>query len=62
MKQQPKFTSEQKDWICYMIGEWYLIWKDKICPNEVPHRLGYAKEQLKNFLCGDDEEYNDLFT
>lgn len=47
----PKFTEEQRDWICYAIGEWYLAWKTNICPAGVEHKLGYAKECLKNAIC-----------
>ncbi len=52
-------TREQQDWVCDKIGEWYLEWKGKIiahtpdcrefCPHT--HRLGFAKEMLKEKLC-----------
>jgi hypothetical protein len=52
---KPKFTQEQKDWICYQIGDWYLHWKNGIVNYEdKTHRLGYAKEQLKSILCDDE--------
>ncbi len=44
---RPEFTQEQLDWLCFIIGDWYLIWKHKMTDNEKTHRLGYAKEQLK---------------
>ena len=51
-----KFTNEQKDFISYMIGEWYVAWKNKLVDyDDKTHRLGYAKEQLKLWICGDDE-------
>lgn len=50
MNKPPEFTDEQRDYICYMIGEWYLRWKNKITDNDNPHRLGIAKEQLKEFI------------
>lgn len=40
-----------------MIGEWYLLWKNKIGNFEdKTHSLGYAKEQFKSLIC-DDELY-----
>ena len=53
-------TREQEDWICYQIGEWYLQWKDNIVDHHCKekfdcscryHKLGYAKELLKERLC-----------
>jgi len=46
----PEFTQEQVDWISYQIGCWYFDWKHKI-GGEHQHRLGYAKEVLKQMLC-----------
>lgn len=54
-----KFTNEQINWICYQIGEWYLDWKNNIVvsnTNGTQHRLGYAKDELKNMICGDHKE------
>lgn len=58
------FTYLQVDHICYQIGEWYLEWKIKISP--YPNNLGFAKEQLKEMICGDvnphdliDERFED---
>lgn len=49
------FTREQQDWICEVIGDWYLRWKHCIADyNDQTHRLGFAKEQLKEMLCGTD--------
>lgn len=51
MIEQPKFTPEQVDYICYVIGEWYLDWRSAIGGDKhAPHRLGYAKEKLKEML------------
>ena len=47
---KPKFTQEQKDFICYQIGDWYLKWKGNITNGQ--HRLGIAKEELKVMICG----------
>lgn len=48
-------TNEQKDEICYLIGEWYLAWKHTLINFEDrTHRLGFAKEQLKSLICGDE--------
>lgn len=49
--ENPKFTSEQQDWICYQIGEWYLRWKDKMFLPSRCHYLGAAKEELKTLIC-----------
>lgn len=45
---QPEFTQEQKDWICYQIGDWYLTMKPLL---EGQHNLGYMKERLKTMVC-----------
>jgi hypothetical protein len=48
---RPQFTNEQRDYICYMIGEWYLDWKYRIADYKThTHSLGYAKEKLKDML------------
>ncbi len=48
-------TGEQIDHICYQIGEWYVQWKDKLINfDDKTHRLGFAKEQLKEMICGDE--------
>lgn len=50
---KPQFTQEQKDFICYQIGEWYLNWKHSLIDWEnKTHRLGYAKEKLKEMIVG----------
>lgn len=54
-----KFTKQQVDFICYQIGEWYVQWKNQLVDYETKtHRLGYAKEDLKTIICGED--YEDL--
>ena len=51
-----KFTTEQIDFICWQIGEWYLNWKERMTENRTPHKLGIAKEQLKSMICGNEYE------
>lgn len=53
-----QFTTKQIDHICYQIGEWYLNWKGKLTEPYVPHHLGFAKEQLKEMICGSEYEDN----
>jgi len=50
---QKSLTKDQKMFICYQIGEWYVKWADSITDSGTPHWLGLAKEELKNFICGD---------
>jgi len=47
---RPKFTREQEDWLLQVIGDWYFEWKDKMTEDRSPHRLGYAKECLKDII------------
>lgn len=48
-------TGVQIDHICYQIGEWYLQWRDKIANfDDKTHNLGFAKEQLKEMICGNE--------
>lgn len=53
---QSSFTPEQIDFICYQIGDWYLEWKQRIIVDleQGTYRLGFAKEQLKEMICGED--------
>lgn len=52
-----EFTEEQKMYICYKIGEWYLLWKNRLVDyDDKTHKLGYAKEKLKSMICGDIDE------
>jgi predicted RNase H-like nuclease len=37
--------------LCYLIGEWYLSWKSRITVDGGQHRLGVAKEDLKEIIC-----------
>ena len=54
-----KFTKQQVEFICYQIGEWYVQWKNQLIDYDAKtHRLGYAKELLKERICG--EEYYTL--
>lgn len=52
---KPEFTKEQENWLCDVIGDWYLSWKDRISSCDT-HRLGFAKEELKALIC--DEDFN----
>ena len=51
---QSSFTAEQIDFICCQIGDWYLEWKHRIIINldKGTHKLGYAKEKMKELICG----------
>jgi hypothetical protein len=46
------FTQDQKDFICYKIGEWYMMMKPLL---EGQHNLGHMKERLKNMICETEE-------
>jgi len=55
-----KFTKQQVEFICYQIGEWYVEWKNQLVDyDNKQHRLGYAKEALKERICS-LEEWKDL--
>lgn len=55
-------TEKQQDEICYLIGEWYLTWKHGLINWEnKTHRLGYAKEKLKEMICGSIPETQEDF-
>jgi len=43
-------TNEQKREMAIIIDNWYFSWKDRMTDNEVPHRFGFAKEELKQRL------------
>jgi len=50
-----KLTYEQQEMICVVIGTWYGAWKATLYDTQThTHRLGHAKEQLKEALCSDD--------
>ena len=53
LNKYPGFTQEQKDYICYVIGDWYFAWRDEIIESyeNKTHHLGYAKETLKRMIC-----------
>lgn len=55
IKNQESFTREQVDFICWQIVDWYLEWKDRLLVDlqKGEHRLGFAKEKLKNMICGE---------
>ena len=52
---KPNFTQDQKDFICYQIGDWYLMMKPLL---EGQHNLGYMKEKLKIMVCDDEMPTN----
>lgn len=52
---KPEFTEEQQNYLAEVIGHWYLHWKHGIVDHEqgkppAQHRLGYAKETLKELI------------
>lgn len=48
--------------ICEIIDEWYLKWNSRMIDNHNTHRLGIAKEELKNMICDPyDESKNNIF-
>jgi hypothetical protein len=59
--ERPTFTTDQENWICEVIGDWYLAWKHKICHKDGTHNLGRAKEQLKALICNDVEFFRSEF-
>jgi hypothetical protein len=45
-------TEKLQEEICYIIGEWYLEWKNKLVDyKSQTHWLGKAKEELKEKIC-----------
>lgn len=40
-------TNEQKREMAIIIDTWYIKWKDNIVDSDVPHKFGFAKEELK---------------
>lgn len=42
-----KLTNIEKFRIAEIIDRWYFDWKNRITKQEVPHSLGFAKEELK---------------
>lgn len=49
---QKSFTSDQVNFICEQIGDWYLMMKPLL---EGQHNLGHMKEKLKIMICGGGE-------
>jgi len=49
------FTPEQRDFICYQIGDWYMSWQSRMWVDDKPnqHWLGVGKEHLKMMIYGD---------
>lgn len=55
-------TKEQQDEICAIIGDWYLNWKHGLVNyDNHTHNLGYAKEVLKEMICGSPGEIEEDF-
>lgn len=53
---RPDFTEEQIDWLICLVDDWYLYWKENMTGEankhpRPPHKLGRAKEQLKEIIC-----------
>ncbi len=48
-------NTKDKIKIADIIGRWYFNWKDKMTDYNAPHKLGYAKEDLKVMI---DEEFD----
>lgn len=42
-----------RDEVFATIEAWYYDWKGKITDDGVPHRFGFAKEELKQRLLGE---------
>ena len=58
-------TEDQQNEICAIIGDWYLRWRDNLVNyDDRCHKLGFAKEQLKEMICGtppiEDEDESQL--
>lgn len=51
---KPNFTQDQKNFICYQIGDWYMMMKPLL---EGQHNLGYMKEKLKIMVCDEETIY-----
>lgn len=47
---QKSFTTDQINFICEQIGDWYLMMKPLL---EGEHNLGHMKEKLKTMICGE---------
>lgn len=46
-------TQKQQEEICEIIGDWYLMWKHSLVNyQDKTHYLGFAKEKLKEIICG----------
>jgi hypothetical protein len=47
-----KLTYEQECFICEVIGAWYVKWKNDLVDYKTrTHRLGRAREDLKEMIC-----------
>lgn len=51
---KPEFTKKQEYWLCDVIGDWYLHWKDKMCSGDGTRNLGFAMDNLKEMICDKD--------
>lgn len=64
---RPDFTHRQEKWLCSVVDDWYLCFKDVNITD--PLKLDYLKEILKLRLCDDPKmedkeltmEINNLF-
>jgi hypothetical protein len=48
---------DEQNEICAIIGDWYLRWRDVLVDyKHQTHKLGFAKEELKEMICGSPED------
>lgn len=53
---EPLTHSQECD-ICYIIGDWYLKWKNQLVDYDSrTHRFGYAINDLKHMICKENKE------
>ena len=60
-RMRDKLTLQQEIQICEIIGDWYSDWKRKLVDyGNKGHRLGYAKEELKERICRSPDEWEEI--
>lgn len=53
------FSQSQKDELCYLIGDWYIRWKNKLINiNDKTHNLALACYELSAFIRERQEIFN----
>jgi hypothetical protein len=55
-KERMNLTFDQEAELCGIIDIWYQKWQDHISYTDDYHRLGEAKEELKEMICKDEDE------